>query len=129
LTIDQLSLRAAARVSRKVTLQVAGFAEQLEVTPTVVDQRLTNAFTRELTVDQLAALPEDPEELAFVLRQLVGDDATSEWTGSGEADFPRVPRSAAYASATTVERHRAAVGRASRSRPRQAGTAGVPMPV
>jgi hypothetical protein len=75
LTIDQLSLRAAARVSRKVTLQVAGFAEQLEVTPTVVDQRLTNAFTRELTVDQLAALPEDPEELAFVLRQLVGDDA------------------------------------------------------
>ena len=75
LTIEQFSMRAAARVTREVTLQVAGFAEDLAVTPTGDDQRLTNAFTRQLTADQLAALPEDPEELAQVLQQLVGPDA------------------------------------------------------
>ena len=74
-TIEQFSMRAAARVTREVTLQVAGFAEDLDVTPTADDQRLMNAFTHQLTADQLAALPEDPEELALVLRQLVGDDA------------------------------------------------------
>ena len=74
-TVEQFSIRAAARVTREVTLQVAGFAEDLDVTPTADDQRLMNAFTHQLTADQLAALPEDPEELALVLRQLVGGDA------------------------------------------------------
>jgi Carboxypeptidase regulatory-like domain len=74
-TLEQFSIRAAARVTREVTLQVAGFAEDLTVTPTGDDRRLMNAFTHQLTADQLAALPEDPEELALVLRQLVGDDA------------------------------------------------------
>jgi Carboxypeptidase regulatory-like domain len=74
-TVEPFPMRPAARVTREVTLQVAGFAEDLAVTPTGDDQRLMDAFTHQLTADQLAALPEDPEELALVLRQLVGDDA------------------------------------------------------
>ena len=55
-TIERFSMRAAARVTREVTLQFAGFAEDLAVTPTGDDQRLMDAFTRQLTADQLAAL-------------------------------------------------------------------------
>ena len=74
-TIEQFPIRAAARVTREVTLQVANVAEEIKVAPTAEDQRLMDAFTHQFTADQLAALPEDPEELALVLRQLVGDDA------------------------------------------------------
>jgi hypothetical protein len=73
--IERLAIRAGARVNREVTLQVAGFVEELDVTPAADDQRLANSFTDQLTSDQLAALPEDPEELAIVLQQLLGDDA------------------------------------------------------
>jgi hypothetical protein len=73
--IEQFPVGAGGRVSREVTLQVAGLIEELDVTPAADDQQLLNAFTRQLTPDQLAALPEDPEELALVLRQLIGDDA------------------------------------------------------
>jgi hypothetical protein len=74
-SIEPFSIRVGGRVTREVRLQVTGFAEQLDVIPTADDQRLRSAFTDQLTADQLAALPEDPEELALVLRQLVGDGA------------------------------------------------------
>ena len=73
--IEQFSVRAGARVSSAATLEIAGFVEQLDVLPAADDQRLMNAFTNQLTPDQVAALPEDPEELALVLQQLLGDDA------------------------------------------------------
>ncbi|HEX5106801.1 MAG TPA: carboxypeptidase regulatory-like domain-containing protein, partial [Vicinamibacterales bacterium] len=74
-TIERFTIRAAERATREITLQVAGFAEELDVTPAAEDRRLTDAFTHQFTADQLAALPEDPEELALVISQLVGDDA------------------------------------------------------
>jgi carboxypeptidase family protein len=74
-TIPRFSIRAGERIRREVTLQVAGFVEELEVTPAAEDQQVMNAFTRQLTDEEVAALPEDPEELALVLRQLFGDDA------------------------------------------------------
>ena len=73
--IQSFSVRSGGRVTREVTLQVAGFSEKVDVAPPAEDQRLADAFTRQLTPDQLAALPEDPEELARVLSLLVGDDA------------------------------------------------------
>jgi len=73
--IEQFTIRAGARVTRQVTLQVAGFVEELNVTPAADDQQLMNSFVRQLTADEVAALPEDPEELALVLQQLLGDDA------------------------------------------------------
>src|SRR6185369_6453607 len=71
--IDPFSPRAAARVTRQVILQVAGFVEQLEVKAD--NDRLEDSFTRQLTAEQVAALPEDPQELEAVLRQLAGDGA------------------------------------------------------
>ena len=39
------------------------------------DTQLIGAFTEQLTADQIAALPDNPDELAQVLQQLVGDNA------------------------------------------------------
>src|SRR6185503_10060298 len=73
--LGQLTLRPGQRLSRSAVLAIAGFSEELAVAPEADDERLLNAFTTQLTEDQLAALPEDPEELALVLQQLLGDDA------------------------------------------------------
>jgi carboxypeptidase family protein len=73
--LGQLTLQPGQRVSRTAVLAIAGFSEELAVAPAADDERLLNAFTTQLTEEQLAALPEDPEELALVLQQLLGDDA------------------------------------------------------
>lgn len=73
--IAEFSVRAGQRVNRAVELVIAGFAEELDVAPGADDQRLRESLTTELTADQIAALPEDPEELALILQQLLGDDA------------------------------------------------------
>ena len=73
--IAEFSVQAGGRVTREVTLQVAGVFEKVDVAPTTDDRQLMDSFTRQLTIDQIEALPEDPEELARVLAQLVGDDA------------------------------------------------------
>jgi hypothetical protein len=83
--IEPFSVRAAARVTREVILQVAGFVEQLEVRP---DDRADDSFTRQLTADQLAALPEDPEELGAILRQLAGDGADIRVNGFSGGRLP-----------------------------------------
>ena len=89
LVIETFSIRAGERARREVTLQLAGFVEQLEVTPNGDDRELMDAFARQLTADQLAALPEDPEELAFVLRQLAGGDADIRVDGFRGGRLPR----------------------------------------
>ncbi|HKE86437.1 MAG TPA: carboxypeptidase regulatory-like domain-containing protein [Vicinamibacterales bacterium] len=73
--IREVMIPAGGHVARDITLQVAGVFEAVDVAPGADDRRLMNAFTRQLTPDQLEALPEDPEELARVLAQLVGVDA------------------------------------------------------
>ena len=67
-------VRSNARTSREVVLQIAGLVEQLDVAPADADRAVMDAFTTQLTADQIAALPDDPDELAAVLQQLVGSD-------------------------------------------------------
>ncbi len=73
--LGDLTVRPGQRLSRAAVLTIAGFSEELAVAPAAEDERLMTAFTTQLTDDQLAALPEDPEELALILQQLLGDDA------------------------------------------------------
>jgi hypothetical protein len=73
--LGELLIRSGGRVTKQATLQVAGFFEAVDVAPPAEDRQLMEAFTRRLTPEQLAALPEDPEELARVLAILVGSDA------------------------------------------------------
>jgi carboxypeptidase family protein len=73
--ITQFELRPRGRVTRQITLQIASHFEGVNVRPDTAEGRLRDAFVRQLTDDELAALPEDPEELARVLTVLAGDDA------------------------------------------------------
>jgi carboxypeptidase family protein len=73
--IAQFDLRPRGHVTREITLQIASLFEDVNVRPDTAEGRLRDAFVRQLTDDELAALPEDPEELARVLALLAGDDA------------------------------------------------------
>jgi hypothetical protein len=88
LVIDPFSVAAGSRLTREVTLQLAVYVERVEVTPSADDREAINAFSEQLTDDQLAALPEDREELALVLRHLVGDDAEIMVNGFSGARLP-----------------------------------------
>lgn len=73
--IEPFTIGPDDRIARTVTLQLPALVEEISVVPTADDQVLVDAFGTQLTPDQLVALPEDPEELAVVLQQLVGADA------------------------------------------------------
>jgi len=75
LDVKDLRVRAGSQTNRNVVLQIAGLAEEIDVLPPDEDTQLMSAFTEELTAEQIAALPDDPDELAQVLQQLVGENA------------------------------------------------------
>ncbi len=75
LDVRDLRVRAGAQTSRNIVLQIAGLVEEIEVLPSTDDLQLLGAFTEQLTAAQIAALPDNAEELAQVLQQIVGDDA------------------------------------------------------
>ena len=69
-------------------MQIAGMAEEIEVLPPDEDAQLLGAFTEQFTAEQLASLPDDPEELALVLMQLVGEDADIRVNGFSGGRLP-----------------------------------------
>jgi hypothetical protein len=86
--VRDLRVRAGAQASRSVVMQIAGMAEEIEVLPADEDARLLSAFTEQLTAEQLAALPDDPDELAQVLQQLVGENADIRVNGFAGGRLP-----------------------------------------
>jgi hypothetical protein len=87
--ITQLSLRPGGRINRSVELEIAGLVEEISVLPSPAEQRLTEAFVSTLTPEQLAALPDDPDEAAAVLQQLVGSDIDLRVNGFAGGEIPR----------------------------------------
>ena len=73
--VANLRVRIAAQTIRIVSLAIASLTEQIDVSPPDEDTQLLGAFTEQLTAEQIAALPDDPDELAQVLQTLIGDDA------------------------------------------------------
>ena len=86
--VKDLRVRAGAQTSRNVVMQIAGMAEEIDVLPPEDDAQLLGAFTEQLTPEQLAALPDDPEELAQVLQQLVGENADIRVNGFAGGRLP-----------------------------------------
>src|SRR5687768_9784375 len=86
--LQQLRVRAGAQASRNVVMDIAGLAEEIEVLPPDEDSQLLGAFTEQLTAEQLDALPDDPEELAQVLQQLVGENADIRVNGFSGGKLP-----------------------------------------
>jgi hypothetical protein len=88
LDVKDLRVRPGAQTNRNVVLQIAGLAEEIEVLPDVEDTQLMGAFTEQLTAEQIAALPDDPDELAQVLQQIVGEDADIRVNGFAGGRLP-----------------------------------------
>ena len=86
--LKDLRVRAGAQTNRNVVLNIAGLAEEIDVLPPEDDTQLLGAFTEQLTAEQLAALPDDPEELAQVLQQLVGENADIRVNGFAGGRLP-----------------------------------------
>src|SRR5688572_26551512 len=86
--VKGLRVRAGAQTNRNVVMEIAGMAEEIEVLPPDEDAQLLGAFTEQLTAEQLAALPDDPEELAQVLQQLVGENADIRVNGFSGGRLP-----------------------------------------
>lgn len=72
----QVTIRRGAKVERQLTLAIAHFAEEVDVTPAALDMQMAEAFATELTPEQLEALPDDPDEMLAALIALAGGDAT-----------------------------------------------------
>jgi Carboxypeptidase regulatory-like domain len=87
--IKDLRVRAGAQSSSNVSLEIASLAEEVDVSPAADDAQLLDAFTTQLTPEQLAALPDDPEELAQVLQTLIGDDADVRVNGFAGGRLPQ----------------------------------------
>jgi hypothetical protein len=88
LEVKDLRVRAGAATTRGVVLQIAALMEEINVTPPDEDKALLGAFMDELTPEQLAALPEDPDDLAAVLMNLVGEDAEIRVNGFAGGRLP-----------------------------------------
>jgi hypothetical protein len=86
--LKALRVRAGSQTNRNVVMQIAGMAEEIDVLPPDEDAQLLGAFTEQLTAEQLAALPDDPEELAQVLQQLVGENADIRVNGFAGGRLP-----------------------------------------
>jgi hypothetical protein len=86
--VKGLRVRAGTQTNRNVVMEIAGMAEEIEVLPPDEDAQLLGAFTEQLTAEQLAALPDDPEELAQVLQQLVGENADIRVNGFSGGRLP-----------------------------------------
>ncbi len=84
--------RIRAGVNRvDVRLQIAGLAVTVDVSRDAREKQLDprgDAFTRILTGDMIAQLPDDPDEMENVLRQMAGPGATFRINGFGGSKMP-----------------------------------------
>ena len=85
--LADVAIRNGARTSRDV-VKVQGKIEEVNVLPADADRLLTDAFTTTLTPEDIASLPEDPDELAEVLAQLAGLDAEIRVDGFADGALP-----------------------------------------
>jgi hypothetical protein len=86
--VANVRVRSGAQTSRNVALAIASLTEEIDVSPPEDDAQLLGAFTEQLTAEQIATLPDDPEELAQVLQQLIGDDADIRVNGFAGGRLP-----------------------------------------
>jgi hypothetical protein len=113
--LPTITIRSGARTTREVELKIATVLEEVNVTPPDADRQLLDAFTDHLTPDQIAALPDDPDELLAYLQQLVAMTPTSASTGSRSISCRPEPKSRTSGSHSTRRPRTAPVGDGSTS--------------
>jgi outer membrane receptor for ferrienterochelin and colicin len=62
--------------NREVTLKIANFVDQVEVTRDKTDERMSETFSSGLSKEEIDELPDDPDEMQQVLEQMAGPGAS-----------------------------------------------------
>lgn len=86
--VDDLQVRAGRQTRRDLTLEIAGFVEQVDVAQDTGDKQLTESFSTELSPEQVDALADDPDEMAQQLEQLAGPGARIRVNGFEGGELP-----------------------------------------
>ncbi|MCC6162311.1 MAG: TonB-dependent receptor [Acidobacteria bacterium] len=85
---SDLQVRAGRTTRQDVTLEIAGFVEQVDVEQDTTDRVLTEAFSTSLSASQIEALADDPDEMAQQLEQLAGPGARIRVNGFEGGQLP-----------------------------------------
>lgn len=88
LAVADLNVRAGRNLKQDVTLEIAGFVEQVEVEQDTADRAITESFSQELTASQIDALADDPDEMQQQLEQLAGPGARIRVNGFEGGQLP-----------------------------------------
>jgi hypothetical protein len=84
----ELNVRAGRNTKQDITLEIAGFVEQVDVEQDTADRAVTEAFSTALTSSQIEALADDPDEMATQLEQLAGPGARIRVNGFEGGQLP-----------------------------------------
>ena len=86
--VADINVRAGRSTKQDVTLEIAGFVEQVEVEQDTADRAVTESFSTALSASQIEALADDPEEMATQLEQLAGPGARIRVNGFEGGQLP-----------------------------------------
>ncbi len=84
----ELNVRAGRNTKQDITLEIAGFVEQVEVEQDTADRAVTESFSTALSASQIEALADDPDEMQQQLEQLAGPGARIRVNGFEGGQLP-----------------------------------------
>jgi len=87
-TTVEVQVRAGRQTRQDITLEIAGFVEQVDVAQDSGDRQLLQNFSQQMTPEDIASLPDDPDELAQVLQEMGGPGAVIRVNGFEGGQLP-----------------------------------------
>ncbi len=84
----ELQVRAGRTTKQDITLDIAGFVEQVDVEQDTSDRAVTDSFSTALSASQIEALADDPDEMQQQLEQLAGPGARIRVNGFEGGQLP-----------------------------------------
>lgn len=84
----ELQVRAGRNTKQDITLEIAGFVEQVDVEQDTSDRAVSDAFSTALSSSQIEALADDPDEMQQQLEQLAGPGARIRVNGFEGGQLP-----------------------------------------
>jgi hypothetical protein len=84
----ELQVRAGRNTKQDITLEIAGFVEQVDVEQDTADRAVTDSFSTALSASQIEALADDPDEMQQQLEQLAGPGARIRVNGFEGGQLP-----------------------------------------
>jgi outer membrane receptor for ferrienterochelin and colicin len=84
----EMNVRAGRQTRQDITLEIAGYVEEISVEQDTTDRQLFENFGQVMTAADIEALPDDPDELAQVLQEMAGPGAVIRVNGFDGGQLP-----------------------------------------